>query len=200
MINQNTQEWHQLRKTKIGASDAPVIMRVSPWKTPYQLWQEKLGLLPEKDNPFLNQFHDKEIIARNKFIEITGIEVSPLVVLSNEHPFMMASLDGISRLGNHIVEIKCPGIKDHECALNGKIPPKYYPQLQHQMIVCNLEKCFYFSYRSDTEYKLLEVNIDNEYNKTLLQEEYKFIDNLNSLTPPELMKRELKIKWMINVL
>ena len=200
MINQNTTEWHELRKKHIGASDAPVIMGVSPWNTPYNLWQEKLGLLPVKDNPYINQFHEKEKIARNKFIEITGIQVSPLIVISNEHKFMMASLDGISTLRNYIVEIKCPGIKDYECALKGQVPKKYYPQLQHQMIVCNLEKCFYFSYRNEDEYKLLEINLDNDYKLALLREEYKFIDNLNSLTPPELMKRESKLKWTINIL
>ncbi len=38
---QNTPEWHAFRRKRIGASDAPVIMGISPWKTPYQLWIEK---------------------------------------------------------------------------------------------------------------------------------------------------------------
>ncbi len=41
---QHSNEWLELRKNKIGASDAPIIMKVSPWKTPYRLWEEKLGL------------------------------------------------------------------------------------------------------------------------------------------------------------
>lgn len=40
---QNTQEWEKFRLQKIGASDAPIIMGVSPWKTPFQLWLEKTG-------------------------------------------------------------------------------------------------------------------------------------------------------------
>lgn len=40
---QNTQEWEKFRLQKIGASDAPIIMGVSPWKTPFQLWLEKQG-------------------------------------------------------------------------------------------------------------------------------------------------------------
>jgi putative phage-type endonuclease len=191
MLNQNTAEWYELRKTKIGASDSPIIMGVSPWKTPYQLWQEKLGLIPENDNPYLNQFIEKEKIARAKFIEITGIFVYPEVCFSDTHDFMMASLDGISIDRETILEIKCPGKKDHAIALSGKVPKKYYPQLQHQMIVCDLHKCFYFSYTDDS-FKLLEVNIDKEYNELLLQKEYSFVENLNSLTAPELTKKELK--------
>jgi predicted phage-related endonuclease len=43
-MQQQTPEWLEFRKNKIGASDAPIIMETSPWKTPYQLWLEKLSL------------------------------------------------------------------------------------------------------------------------------------------------------------
>jgi len=31
------------RKGFIGGSDAPIILGLSPWKSPYQLWLEKIG-------------------------------------------------------------------------------------------------------------------------------------------------------------
>ena len=40
---QGTSEWLENRKNHIGASDAPVVMGVSPWDTPYKLWENKLG-------------------------------------------------------------------------------------------------------------------------------------------------------------
>ena len=43
-LEQNTEEGFEFRKTKIGSSDAPIIMGESPWKTPQQLWEEKMGL------------------------------------------------------------------------------------------------------------------------------------------------------------
>lgn len=40
-MKQNTKEWLEWRSQGIGASDAPIIMGASPWKTPYKLWLEK---------------------------------------------------------------------------------------------------------------------------------------------------------------
>ena len=144
---QQTKEWHELRKTKIGASDAPVIVGVNPWKTSYQLWEEKLGLRqPKAKTAAMERGLLMEEEARQEFMKHTGIEVAPKVLVSEDIPWMMASLDGISTDGKHLVEIKCPGNDDHQLALDGVIPEKYKPQLIHQMIVANVETIFYFSY------------------------------------------------------
>ena len=34
-----------------NASDTPVVLGVSPWRTPYQLWQHKLGLVEPEVTP-----------------------------------------------------------------------------------------------------------------------------------------------------
>ena len=39
---QQSEEWLEFRRSRIGASDAPIIMGVSPWKTHYKLWVEKI--------------------------------------------------------------------------------------------------------------------------------------------------------------
>jgi len=52
-MEQGTPEWLEMRKNYLGASDAPIVMKVSPWSTPFQLWRKKLGLVedePENDN------------------------------------------------------------------------------------------------------------------------------------------------------
>ena len=42
-MEQKSEEWLDWRKKGIGSSDAPIIMGVSPWKTPFELWEEKTG-------------------------------------------------------------------------------------------------------------------------------------------------------------
>src|SRR3990167_9543260 len=37
-------EWREVRRQGIGASDAPAIPGLSPWKSPIQLYADKLGL------------------------------------------------------------------------------------------------------------------------------------------------------------
>lgn len=189
-IQQNTPEWLELRRSKLGASDAPIIMGVSPWKTPLQLWKEKLGLADStKMNPAMKRGHELEEKARERFQEMTDIMVAPAVFVHQKHDWMMASLDGINYLGNRAVEIKCPGHKDHELALQGIIPEKYYPQLQHQIEVCSLEFIYYFSFNGVSG-KIIEVPRDDKYISGLLKKELEFMKCLRDLESPKFSERD----------
>ena len=186
MIEQNTPEWLEMRKNFLGASDAPVVMQISPWKKKYELWEEKLGIREsQSSNEYTRKGHELEPFARKKFCEIFGVEVFPKVVFSEECEYMMASLDGLSLDGSLAVEIKCPGKADHSIAADGKVPDKYYPQLQHQIKVANIKVLYYFSYVSDDDWHLIEVPRDEEYIKNLVSEEEKFWECVKTFTPPE---------------
>ena len=186
---QQSNEWLELRKNKIGASDAPVIMHVSPWKTPYQLWEEKLGLKESFSSYAMKRGLEMEERAREAFEKETGLVVFPQVLFHKEHEWMMASLDGIDIEGKNIVEIKCPGKVDHEIALSGNIPEKYFPQLQHQMAICELDKAYYFSY-SDNSSKVIVVNRDESYIKNMICKEVEFYDCVQNLTAPRMIERD----------
>lgn len=192
-MEQQTKEWHELRKTKIGASDSPVIMGVSPWKTPAQLWQEKLGLRKSQfQSSAMQRGLALEEPARKEFVRLTGIDMCPAVVVSDEYDFMMASLDGLSNNKKHAVEIKCPYTsKDHDLALSGCVPEKYMPQLQHQMVVCKLEMIFYFSYNEESS-KIIEVKRDDDYINSLIKKEVEFWDCWQNLEQPRLTERDYK--------
>jgi putative phage-type endonuclease len=173
-MQQGTEEWISLRRTKIGASDAPVIMGVSPWKTKMQLWKEKCGFYIDKQqSSFMKRGLALEDEARNYYFLMTGLSVLPDVVIHPTISYMMASLDGITEDKKHIVEIKCPGQKDHETALSGKIPEKYYPQLQHQLAVCGLSEMDYLSYDGQSGV-IIKCERDNEYINKLLEEQKAF--------------------------
>jgi putative phage-type endonuclease len=190
-LTQQSPEWLSLRRTKIGASDAPVIMGVSPWKTPYQLWLEKLNLFQQPVTWQMKEGLRKEEEARQEFERITGIIVFPQVLVSEEHEFMMASLDGIDIEFKTAVEIKCPGEKDHEVAMSGIVPTKYYPQLQQQMFVANLDKMFYFSRYKDSS-KLIEIYRNDSYIDDLISKEKEFFYCMEHLEAPELTQNDYK--------
>lgn len=191
---QQTDEWLQFRKDKIGASDAPVILEVSPWKTPYQLWEEKVGV---RENSFksksMQRGLDLEDKARDKFEEMTGLCVFPTVVIHPENHWMMASLDGMDIGKNHIVEIKCPGKEDHELAKSGKIPQKYYPQLQHQLEVCGMDMVYYFSFDGE-EGVILELYREDKYIKKLVTKEKEFWECTQSFIPPAMSEKDFQVK------
>jgi putative phage-type endonuclease len=166
-------------------------MGESPWKTPYELWREKLGLNePKKNNTAMQRGIDLEGQARDQFIEEMGIIVKPAVFKLEGTPFS-CSLDGVSEDRKTIVEIKCPGKEDHDVALNGDIPRKYWAQLQHQMYVMDVQSAYYFSYTA-YGFAIVEVKRDDEYIEHMIEEHYKFWDCVTSLESPELTDRDFE--------
>lgn len=182
-MRQGSQEWLELRKSKITATDAVVIMGASHWKTKIQLYKEKTGEIQNQEfiNPAMQRGLDLEPLARRCYEKMSGIPVDPAVVVKG---WAMASLDGMYRTGEYIVEIKCPGKKDHAIAIQGKIPAHYMPQLQHQLYVCNLDQMHYFSFDGE-QGVIVEVKRDQSFIDKMLKEELKFHICLKQKTPPD---------------
>jgi putative phage-type endonuclease len=187
-VKQGTPEWHEYRKMRIGASDAPAIMGVG-FQTPLQKWKEKMELTTVEVTDRMQRGTDLEPLARQAFIDQFGIDVFPCVVESKTHPWMFASLDGLSFDGEVAVEIKCPGEKDHEVARQGRVPEKYFPQLQHQMLVLNLQMMHYFSFDGKQGIRV-PIYADSEYQRSLLAKERDFYNKLITFEQPELTDRD----------
>jgi len=185
-MEQGTPEWLEMRKNYLGASDAPIVMKVSPWSTPFQLWRKKLGLVedePENDN--IRYGKAMEPIARKAYEKHTNNLVTPEIIFHPEKKFMMASLDGLSLNGDIIVEIKTANKNDHQLAKEGKIPKKYFPQLQHQLDCLPGAVLHYWSYHKD-EGVLVEVERDDEYIERLVSEEERFWKCVQDFEAPPL--------------
>lgn len=196
-MEQGSKEWLAHRRNFIGASDAPIVMGISPWRTPYQLWQDKLGLAREqKENRAMAYGKQMEEVARRKYEEYTGnllsIDAEDTLVYHPEKKFMMASLDGITFDKKLAVEIKNVCSEDHLTAKSGKIPEKYYPQVQHQIACLGFNVIHYFSYR-EGDFALVEVERDESYIDTLYREEERFWDHVLSLEAPRLTDRDYNV-------
>lgn len=181
---QNTDEWRAWRKDKIGASDAAAVMGLSPWTTPLQLWEEKLGFRPDKDLSYaMARGVELEEDARRYYENVTGNFVYPHVMIHPHADWCIASLDGITLDKKIICEIKCPGKKTIDMAKGGEIPDHYRCQMQHQMMVCELFVCDYFCYDGENGY-LIKLEADEKFISELYQKEIEFMENLKNKTPP----------------
>jgi putative phage-type endonuclease len=189
-LKQDSKEWHNYRKKMIGASDASVIMELNPWRTPYQLWQEKLGLIAcQPMNEYMKRGKDLESVALQILNAELQTDMQPIVFVHDSIDYMMASMDGYDLERKIACEIKCPTGADHETALQGKIPEKYMPQLQHQMEVCELDWIYYFSYNG-IDNILLKVYRNEKYIKNLKAQERIFWQCLDNLECPKLIDRD----------
>ena len=181
-FDQSTDEWLSWRRGGIGASDAPVVMGLSPWQKDNELLLLKTGQQAERPaNGAMQRGKRLEPMARLAYVRHTGIDVAPVCVQSREHPWMRASLDGLSADGRVVLEIKCPGEKDHRLAASGGVPEKYYPQLQHILAVTGLEEIYYWSFRFDST-ALLKVDRDETFIAGLLEKEVAFWTRVCAVT------------------
>lgn len=178
-IEIGSKEWIERRRNFICASDAPIILGHSPWKTPDQLMEEKLKGVFSPTNAQMQRGVDLEPEARRLFVEITGHFVLPEWRVHDSIPWMAATFDGIDDEGV-IVEIKCPGKKDHECAKQGKVPEKYIAQLQHQMYVAGVGQCYYLSYKPEDVIRchMIRVTADRDFQREMLDTENLFWQEL----------------------
>lgn len=185
------QRWLEWRRSGIGSSDAPIIMKVSPWKTPFQLWEEKIhGKAEQTENSAMKRGKDLEETARRAFEKEMGCEVFARNVEHPIHSWMRASLDGICMLQTVAVEIKCPNKDDHLMAVNGLVPQKYIPQVQHQLMVTGLPYLYYYSF-DGSKGATVEVMKDISYIFNLFEEERKFWECVQLKISPELQDRDI---------
>lgn len=201
-LTQNSPEWLKMRKSKIGASDASIVLGINPWKTPRRLWEEKLDIVEQEPmNMAMMRGHQLEPIAREFFTTATGKIALPAVSFHPEYEWMMASLDGVNHEEEFILEIKCGGQKLHDQARIGVIPEYYMCQMQHQMAVTGFSKCFYLSY-FEGDGIIIPVDRNDQFiEDTLLPSLKEFWYCLSNLVEPALHDKDYQkmefYDWMI---
>ena len=171
-LKQKSQEWLQWRRSKIMASDAPIIMGVSPYKNAERLLEEKIGCFETQASHWMQRGIDLEPVALSEFEKEKNLIMFPCVGL-HENGWMASSFDGMTLEEDVIVEIKCPGKRDHALAVKDKIPEKYYPQLQHQIYVSSLQMTYYYSFDGEKGITL-EVKRDDVYIENMIAKLFEF--------------------------
>lgn len=186
---QGSKEWKEFRRKGIGASDASVIMGLNPWKTPRQLWEQKINGTEDETNYAMQRGTDLEPIARDLYNKKTGLIFTPGVAVNDEYEWQFASMDGLDACNMTAIEIKCGGADLHEKASFGIVPEYYNAQLQHQMEVCNLMHITYVSYDGKTMHEIL-VDRDQKFIDKMLKAEEDFYECMITKTPPDLTDRD----------
>lgn len=155
-IEQRSDEWHQWRSQGISASDTPVILRLSPYKTAWLLWAQKKGYLEFDDltrNPHVRRGIELEDTFRQHVEKDIGDILLPICVEYDQNPLFRASLDGVDA-NEKPHELKCPCEKQWiEVNLLGEKSAAYqlyYPQVQHQLLVTGADYGFlHFGFMDD---------------------------------------------------
>jgi putative phage-type endonuclease len=178
-IEQGTTKWLQWRRGVIGASEASIIMGENRWKGRQQLIDEKLGIVePFQGNDVTREGSLNEPYARAALERKYREKLAPTIVQDSYEPFLAASLDAINFSKDQIYEIKC-GARTYETVeISGKVPSYYVAQLQHMLMVTQMESLIFAAYRPQQPLITFEVFRNDRYIRELRRKEKNFIKEL----------------------
>lgn len=134
-----------LRRNSIGGSDAAAIVGLNEFSSPYSVWADKMGLLPDKeDNEAMRQGRDLEQYVAERFEEATGKRVrrSNFTWYNTDYPFAHANVDRIIIGEDAGLECKTTSMLNHHNFADGEYPANYYVQCQHYMAVTGKKRWY----------------------------------------------------------
>ena len=147
---QGTAEWHEARYKSFNASEAPAMMGASNKVTRNELLHIKATGSEREFSDWVqrNLFdkgHEYEAKARVIVEDSIGEDLYPTVFVNEdiEGLKMLASLDGITMLGDTNFEHKMWNKDLAERVKANDLPAEYYWQLEHQMLVSGAEKTIF---------------------------------------------------------
>lgn len=195
-IIQDTESWHQWRKSGVGASEIAAIMGLCPYNTRHGVWTVKTGRSQGfAGNSFTEHGKALESAARARYELQTMIDMPPACATHPKFRMCLASLDGWNTELKRILEIKCPtSRKLLDTALDGKVADNYLPQVQYQMGVVGADELDFFVYHSESQTDaLVSVKPDIAYQGKLFAAAEDFWNNyVTTDIEPPLSDRDIK--------
>jgi predicted phage-related endonuclease len=158
-------------------------MGLSPWKTPLQVYFEKIGEgSPYPDNPSMAWGRKMESVILDFYDEQHGIKMDRDVFLQKD--FRSGRLDG--RIPGLVIEAKTSRFKDGfgEPGTD-EIPAMYIVQVQHYMWLADADRADIPILFGINDFQTFTVNRDEELIKAILEAEAKFWELVNKRIPPE---------------
>ena len=153
---QRTPAWYEVRRSLMTASNAAAALGIKPFDSftgdPREDAIQNIVYRKFKGNVATRHGVKYEDYVRERFDHIMGTQTKEygLIVHGDLHgpergglPWLAASPDGMTECGA-LVEIKCPYKRQIK---PGHVPHHYMPQIQCQLLVCDLDLCFFVEWQ-----------------------------------------------------
>jgi putative phage-type endonuclease len=186
-LNMSHEEWLNHRQKSIGGSDAPSIIGLNPWSSPYTVWADKLGKLPPKeDNEAMRQGRDLEFYVAERFTEKTGKKVrrENNILVNPDYPFAHANVDRMVVGEDAGLECKTTSALNMKNFKNGAFPDTYYVQCVHYMMVTGCKKWYLAVLVLNKDFMVFEIYRDEEEIEALAKSEEEFWKLVEAKTSP----------------
>jgi putative phage-type endonuclease len=181
------EEWLEHRRKSIGGSDASAILGMNPYSSPYSVWADKLGKLPEKeDSEPMRLGRDLEEYVAQRFTEATGKKVrrENNILINPEYPFAHANVDRMVIGEDAGFEAKTTSALNLKRFKNGEFPDTYYAQCVHYLAVTGCKRWYLGVLILGVGFEWFVIERDEDEIKALMKSEAEFWKYVESQTPP----------------
>lgn len=185
--NMSREEWLAERRKSIGGSDAAAVVGLSKWATPYTVYLDKTGALPEKeDNEALRQGRDLEDYVARRWMESTGKTVrrDNSIIRSSEYPFAHADVDRLVIGERAGLECKTTSTLDVRQFHGIDFPEKYYVQCVHYLAVTGLDRWYLAVLVLGREFHTFTLERNQAEIDALMSMEREFWKRVETNSPP----------------
>jgi putative phage-type endonuclease len=153
---QKSDEWLQLRKGMLTASDAASALGVNFFETQEQFVKKKVLDLKWSGNVATEHGTQLEPLVRDMYDARTGSTSHEIgLVQHRDYAWLGGSPDGVTE-GGILLEIKCPLTRK----ITPKVPEYYMPQIQLLMEILELNECDFVQYKPPEEFQVTRVQRD----------------------------------------
>ena len=191
-IEQGSTEWLMWRRSGVTATDAAAINGTSKWTTRLDVWKEKLDTNPpeQKSSSAMEWGHRLEPLLRDKFAEVFETKVEPSELFQNdEHPWMLASLDGRAVVDGREAIVECKTAHSREEWFGEDdseiIPLGYQTQALWQMMVTGIKTVYFSVLVGGSEWFYRVFVYDEDRAKELFQQCLELWGHVCNKTTPE---------------
>lgn len=179
--------WLEHRRKSIGGSDAASILGLNYYSSPYSVWAEKLGLLPEKeDSEAMRLGRDLEDYVAKRFSEATGKRVKREnnILINPDYPYAHANIDRVVIGEDAGLECKTTSTLNLKRFKNGDFPETYYVQCVHYMMVTGAKRWYLAVLVLGREFMHFTIERDEDEIAALAQSEEAFWQLVETRTAP----------------
>lgn len=194
-------KWLDWRRKGIGGSDASVVCGINKYRSPVELWMDKTGRLSYDEAGEAAYWGTQlESLVRTEFTKRTGIEVCSVnrLLQSEEHPFMLANLDGEClhpNYGTCVFEAKTSSAYRVD-EWNNTIPDEYQLQIQHYLAVTGYMGAYIAVLIGGNTFRWRFIERDEEMISMLIQLESNFWKHVQTNMPPPLDGSEASAQFL----
>lgn len=138
-------DWLAERRKSLGGSDMGAVLGLNTYSSPYSVWAEKTGRIPDKeDTEAMRIGRDLEDYVCRRFMEASGLKVQKCnaILRNDRYPHLHANVDRLIVGQKAGVEAKTASALNASSFTGGEFPASYYAQCVAYLAVTEYERWY----------------------------------------------------------